>query len=192
MAGAVADGVFIRLGTDSGNISAAIRHIYDGAAQAGRKPNDLRLGIVFHTVLVDESEAALTMAKSIAAGYYDQTPSLFGPAELSWDGPPTAELKRQHAVWPDFHHATDLIASGRAVSFLSREAADRFSLWGGPVQIAGQLLTVLETSQVHFDYVILQPIPDPMWPADIEADYTQRMATEVLPQVRMVLQRANS
>lgn len=189
MAGAVADGVFIRLGTASENVAAAVREIHDGARQAGRDPEAVHLGIVFHTVLVDDSEAALTIAKSIAAGYYDETPSLFGPPGVSWDGPTPAELKRQHAVWPDFHHANDLIASGQAVSFLPREAADRFSLWGGPRQIADQLLSILQTAPARFDYVILQPIPDPIWPGDKQSDYTARMATEVLPVVRAALQR---
>ena len=45
-------------------------------------------------------------------------------------------LKRRHQVWPDFHHAPDLEASGRVVDFLPDAAADAFSLRGGPAEVA--------------------------------------------------------
>ena len=132
------------------------------------------------------------MAKSIAAGYYDDTPALFTRAGIAWDGPSPAELKQQHGIWPDFHHETDLSKSGKVVNFLPLEAADRFSLWGGPQQVAGQLLAVLRAAPVRFDFVVLQPIPDPIWPNDVRADYTARMASEVLPVVRAALRRDDS
>jgi alkanesulfonate monooxygenase SsuD/methylene tetrahydromethanopterin reductase-like flavin-dependent oxidoreductase (luciferase family) len=187
MAGAVADGVFIRVGTAAANIGAAVSEVHTGAVRAGRDPASVRLGIVFHTVLVDEPEAALDMAKSIAAGYYADTPGLFSNAGVQWPGPPPDEIKRQHGVWPDFHHAPDLIASGRAVDFLPREVADLFSLWGPAEQVADQLIAILRAAPAQFDFVVLQPIPDPIWPTDSRADYTARMAQDVLPRVRAAL-----
>ena len=180
--------MFIRTGTASANIGAAVDQIHAGAVAADREPSSVRLGIVFHTVLVDDPESALSMAKSIAAGYYDDTPGLFSTADIEWEGPTPAELKRDRGIWPDFHHAPDLIASGRAVDFLPREAADQFSLWGTEQQIAGQLIAVLRAAPAQFDFVILQPIPDPSWPNDGPADYTERMARNVLPLVRAALQ----
>src|SRR3990172_1794642 len=47
-----------------------------------------------------------------------------------WMGPDPETLKRRHQVWPDFHHAPDLEASGRIVEFLPAGAADAFSLRG--------------------------------------------------------------
>jgi len=67
MAGAVADGVFIRVGTHPANIATAVDAIRAGAAEAGRDPARVKLGAVFHTVLVDDPERALTMARSMAA-----------------------------------------------------------------------------------------------------------------------------
>jgi 5,10-methylenetetrahydromethanopterin reductase len=164
MAGAAADGTFIRVGTSPANIGASVERIRAGAAKAGRDQAAVRFGAVFHTVLVDDWEQALTMAKSIAAGYYEYTPGLFANAEVEWAGTDPEELKRQGLVWPDFHHDPDLLKSGGAVDFLPREAADRFALWGSAEQVASQLLAVLRNAPVDFDYVVLQPIPDPRWP----------------------------
>src|SRR5258705_10625267 len=68
MAGGVADGVFIRVGTHQANLTKSIAEIRIGAAAAGRDPSRVGLGAVFHTVLVEDPGRALTMGKSIAAG----------------------------------------------------------------------------------------------------------------------------
>jgi len=190
MAGAVADGVFVRVGTHCANIAAAIEAIRAGAREAGRDPASVRLGVVFHTVLVDEPARALAMARSMAAGYYEYSPMLFDPPGLSWEGPDPETLKRQHDVWPDFHHAPDVEASGRVVGFLPVAAADAFCLRGGPADVAGQLVAVLRSAPAPFDYVVLQPIPSPPSPDHPERGYTARMAREVLPAVRRALQAA--
>ncbi len=164
MAGSAADGVFIRAGTAAANIERAVQLIHEGALQAGRKPESVKLGLVCHTVLVDDPAVALAMAKSMAAGYYEYTPSLFETAGIEWQGPPPEQLKREHNVWPDFHHNRFLAASGQAVDFLPREAADKFSLWGSADQICEQLIEVLQSAPASFEYVVLQPIPDPTGP----------------------------
>jgi 5,10-methylenetetrahydromethanopterin reductase len=187
MAGGVADGVFIRVGTHEANIRTAVEAIRAGAADAGRDPAAVRLGAVFHTVLVDDPARALTMAKSMAAGYYEYSPALFGPPRLAWAGPDLEMLKRRHKVWPDFHHALDLEASGRVVDFLPESAADAFSLRGGPDDVADRLIDVLRAAPAEFDYVVLHPIPNPPSPDDPERGYTARMAREVLPRVRRAL-----
>jgi len=187
MAGGVADGVFIRVGTHESNIRTAVEAIRAGAADAGRDPAAVRLGAVFHTVLVDDPARALTMAKSMAAGYYEYSPALFDPPRLAWTGKDPETLKREQKVWPDFHHAVDLEASGRVVDFLPESAADAFSLRGGPLEVADRLVAVLRGAPAEFDYVVLHPIPNPEFPDDPESGYTARMAREVLPRVRTAL-----
>jgi 5,10-methylenetetrahydromethanopterin reductase len=184
MAGGVADGVFIRVGTHPANIKTAVDAIRAGAAAAGRDPAAVRLGAIFHTVLVDEPARALTMARSMAACYYEYSPALFGPPRLQWTGPDPGTLKRARGVWPDFHHAPDLEQSGKVVDFLPAEAADAFALRGAPADVARQLVTALRATPAPFDHVVLHPIPDPRWPADLDGDYTARMAREVLPRAR--------
>ncbi|HEX6080386.1 MAG TPA: LLM class flavin-dependent oxidoreductase [Methylomirabilota bacterium] len=187
MAGGVADGVFIRVGTHPANIATAVNAIRAGAVAAGRDPGAVRLGAVFHTVLVDDVQRALTMARSMAAGYYEYSPALFDPPGLSWSGPDPETLKHERGVWPDFHHAVDLEASGRAVDFLPEKAADAFCLRGGPADVARQLVEALRGAPAAFDHVVLHPIPDPRWPDDPERGYTARVAREVLPAVRRAL-----
>ncbi|MGH7317017.1 MAG: hypothetical protein ACREJS_12220, partial [Candidatus Rokuibacteriota bacterium] len=126
-------------------------------------------------------------ARSMAAGYYEYSPALFDPPGFKWTGPDPEALKRARGVWPDFHHAPDLEASGKAVGFLPLEAADAFSLRGAPGEVATRLVDALRAASAPFDYVILHPIPDPKWPSDPESDYTARVAREVLPRVRKEL-----
>ncbi len=187
MAGAVADGVFIRVGTHTANIATAVDAIRAGAVEAGRDPALVKVAAIFHTVLVDNAARALAMAKSMAAGYYEYSPALFDPPKLSWTGPPPEELKHARSVWPDFHHAPDLETSGQAVDFLPTTTADAFSLRGTPADISKQLVSTLRAAPTAFEYVVLHPIPDPKWPTDPAKDYTARIAQEVLPQVRREL-----
>src|SRR5690349_15706064 len=186
MAGGVA-GVFIRVGTHEANIRRSIELIRAGAKEAGRDPASVRVGAVFHTVLVDDATRALTMAKSMAAGYYEYSPALFDPPGLKWTGADPETLKREHRVWPDFHHAQNLEASGRVVDFLPTEAADAFALRGGPAEIVKQLVGVLRASPAEFDYVVLHPIPNPPSPDEGDRGYTARVAREILPEVRRAL-----
>jgi 5,10-methylenetetrahydromethanopterin reductase len=187
MAGGVADGVFIRVGTHQANLTRSIEEIRAGAAAAGRDPSKVGLGAVFHTVLVEDPTRALTMAKSMAAGYYEYSPMLFEPPRLTWSGPDPEKLKRERHVFPDFHHAPDLEASGRVVDFLPEAAADAFCLRGGPAEIVKQLLGVLRSAPATFDYVCLHPIPNPSAPDDPERGFMARVAREVLPSVRAAL-----
>jgi 5,10-methylenetetrahydromethanopterin reductase len=184
MAGGVADGVFIRVGTHPANIATAVAAIRAGATEAGRDPGEVKLGAVFHTVLLDEPARALTVARSVAAGYYEYSPALFDPPGLVWRGPDPEVIKRERGVWPDFHHAPDLEASGKVVDFLPVEAADAFSLRGAPADITRQLVATLRAAPAAFDHVVLHPIPDPQWPSDPETDYTARIARDVLPRAR--------
>jgi 5,10-methylenetetrahydromethanopterin reductase len=187
MAGGVADGVFMRVGTHAANLATAIDAIRAGAADAGRDPARVRLGLIVHTVLIDDLVRALTMAKSIAAGYYEYSPSLFEPPRLAWAGLDPESLKRQHKVWPDFHHAPDLERSGRVVDFLPESAADAFSVRGGAGEITEQLVAVLRAAPAAFDYVVLHPIPNPPMPDDPERGFLARIAREALPQLRRAL-----
>jgi 5,10-methylenetetrahydromethanopterin reductase len=187
MAGAVADGVFIRVGTHPANVTRAIERIHAGARGAGRDPSSLGVGAVFHTVLVDDPGRALTIGKSMAAGYYEYSPTLFEPPGLRWPGPAPETLKRDKHVWPDFHHARDLEASGRVVDFLPEAAADAFCLRGGAREVADRVVGVIRAAPVAFDWVVLHPVPDPATPDDPDRGYMARMAREALPRVRAAL-----
>jgi 5,10-methylenetetrahydromethanopterin reductase len=187
MAGGVADGVFIRVGTHPANIAVAVEAIRAGAVEAGRDPASVRLGAIFHTVLVDDPDDAMAMARSMAAGYYEYSPALFDPPRLAWTGPDPSILKREHQVWPDFHHAPDLVAGGHVVEFLPPAASDAFSLRGGPTEVAERLIEVLRSAPARFEHVVLHPIPNPPSPDDRDRGFMARVAREVLPRARRAL-----
>ena len=136
LAGRVADGVFIRVGTSPANLEAAIEAVRAGAAEAGRDPGEVALGVVFHTVLVDDPDRALRIGRSMAAGYYEYSPTLFEAPGLRWDGPPVEELQQQ--VSPDFHHTPDLEGAGRLLEFLPPAAAEAFCLHGDAGAVSQQ------------------------------------------------------
>ncbi len=192
MGGRAADGVFMRVGTHPATIADTVSKIRRGAEAAGRDPLSVPLGIIFHTVLVDDDADARTLGKAMAAGYYEYSPMLFDPPGLSWDGPDPEILKRERGVWPDFHHDADLLKAGRAVDFLSTAHADAFALRGTADAVAAQLVGVLSEASragLEFEYVVLHPIPNPPAPDDAEDGYTVRVARQVLPAVREQLAR---
>jgi len=181
-AGRVADGVFIRVGRGEALLHSAVAAIHQGAEDAGRDPDSIRLGLVLHTVLDDDAERALTIGKSVAAGYYEYSPHLFEIAGLTWNGPDVHELQR--LVNPDFHHHSDLIESGRLVEFLPDAAADAFCVRGGVSDISSQLIEVLSQG-INFEIVVPHPVPNP--PLSNEGSdptYMETIAREVMPLVK--------
>jgi alkanesulfonate monooxygenase SsuD/methylene tetrahydromethanopterin reductase-like flavin-dependent oxidoreductase (luciferase family) len=183
MSGRVADGVFIRVGKHEANLRTAIDAVRAGALEVGRNPDDIKIGLIFHTILSDDPEYAAVLSRSIAAGYYEYSPRLFAPPGFHWNGPPIEALKQK--VWPDFHHADDLEASGRLVSFLADEVAEAFAVYGTPEMIASQLHAVLHMG-FRVDMIIPHPVPTPP-PDGPRPDFIERFATEVIPRLKAAL-----
>jgi 5,10-methylenetetrahydromethanopterin reductase len=173
MAGAHADGVFIRVGADARNLQAAYQQVVEGATTAGRNAKDVKIGAIFHVAVDGDAHRARTIAKAIAAGYYEYSPYLFDNVGLQWNGPSVHELKRE--IFPDFHHARDLLAAGTAVDFLPPEAVDAFALYGGFADIASQLERALDVD-VPIDVVL----PHPMLAPDSSLDYLAEFARQVI------------
>jgi 5,10-methylenetetrahydromethanopterin reductase len=158
MAGRVADGVYLRVGRHPLNLRAAVDHVRAGAVEAGRDPDSIAFGLVIQTVTAQDPEGIAAITRSMAAGFYEYSPALFDTAGIPWDGPAVAEL--QTKVWPDFHHAPDLVRSGGLVSFLPEAAAAGFSLYGSPHDLASQLREAMG-SLPHVDVVVPHPVPLP-------------------------------
>ena len=155
MAGRVADGVWIRVGTHPDNLRAAWQWVCDGAAEAGRDVSSIALGLIFHTAVSEDVDEALCIAKALAAGYFEYSPFLFEGAGHTWNGPAIHELQKQ--VWPDFHHHPDMLAAGKVVDFLSSEVATAFALHGSWAQIGAQLEAVFDLG-LPVDYVLPHPV----------------------------------
>jgi len=177
MAGARADGVFIRVGTDPHNVARAYHQIREGARDAGRRPEDVQIGAIFHVALDDDRVRAETIAKAIAAGYYEYSPFLFDDIGLAWGGAEVDVLRRR--VFPDFHHARDLLAAGRVVDFLPRAAVDAFAVRGSFADVAKQLDRALDV-----DVPIEIVLPHPMLAPDNAIDYLGEFARRVIAPTR--------
>ena len=175
MAGRVADGVFIRVGTHEANLRAAMEAVWAGADEVGRDREEIKFAFIFHVVLNDDPEAARWMAHAMAAGYYEYTPSLFAAPGFEWNGPDIHELKAQ--VWPDFHHDDDLVAAGKVVDFLPAEVVDAFSVYGDVTQVQSQLRAIIDLD-LPCAMLIPHPVPTPS-PGGPRPDYIERFASEV-------------
>jgi 5,10-methylenetetrahydromethanopterin reductase len=173
MAGAVADGVFLRVGRNPANLKHAVEQVHHGAQAAGRDPGEVGIGLIFHTIVPGDPDEIRAISRSMAAGYYEYSPALFKAAGLAWDGPPVEEL--QQLVYPDFHHAPDPVESGRLVSFLSDEAANSFALFGSEQDIASQINATLDLG-FRVDIVVPHPVPTPVPGTPVERDLPAGLA----------------
>ena len=177
LAGALANGVYLRVGTRPENLLASWQRVVEGAEVAGRDPAEIKVGLIFHTAYSEDAEQARTIAKSMAAGYYEYSPILFRRLGIEWQGPDVEELRAQ--VPPDFHHHRDLLASGALVDFLPDEAADAFALHGNWDQIEAQLRRVLQ-----LDIPVDTVLPHPVLPRGSEVNFLQSCAENLLPRFR--------
>mgnify|MGYP001169197331 CR=1 FL=1 len=179
MAGRVADGVFIRVGTHPVNLRNAYAEVCAGAGEVGRDASEVKIGLIFHTVLEENADKAALIARSMAAGYYEYSPMLFDAPGFEWNGPDCEELKKQ--VWPDFHHHPRLEESGKLVEFLSDDVAASFSAHGDADAITEQLNAAINCG-VPCDILVPHPMPTPH-PDGPRPDYMERFANEVLPRL---------
>jgi 5,10-methylenetetrahydromethanopterin reductase len=176
MAGRTCDGVYLRVGRDPSNLRRALSFVHDGASEAGRDPSQVGVGLVLHTIWRQNPREIAAISRSMAAGFYEYSPSLFDGAGLEWTGPPIGELHR--LVWPDFHHAADLVASGEIVSFLPDRAATGFSLFGTPADIAAQLRESIAILG-RVDVIVPHPVPTPT----PDKHFSRWFAEDVMPLV---------
>ena len=175
MAGRVADGVFIRVGTHPANLAAAADAIAAGAAEAGRNPDEVAIAVIVHTASTQDPAEIRALSRAMAAGFYEYSPALFDTPGFEWNGPPIDDLKAK--IWPDFHHANDLRAAGELVDFLADEVADSFSFTGSPTEIADRLDAVLDAVP-SASIVVPHPIPTPRFGTAL--DFVDWFASQVL------------
>ncbi len=174
MAGRVADGVWLRVGTHPDNLLDAWNSVCTGAQEIGRDPADIQLGLIFHTVVSADKARAQQIGKAMAAGYYEYSPFLFDGAKLAWTGESVERLRQQ--IYPDFHHYRDPLQAAKVVDFLPDQAADAFCLHGDWEQIAAQLMALL-----RLDLPLSYVLPHPVLPADEPTDFAAGFAQHVIP-----------
>jgi 5,10-methylenetetrahydromethanopterin reductase len=189
-AGRVADGVFIRVGRHPANLLQAVAQVRAGASDVGRDPDEVGIGLIFHTIVPDDPDSIAGISRSMAAGYYEYSRRLFDAPGFDWNGPPVEELRS--GVYPDFHHAADLVQAGHVVEFIDDAAASSFSLSGSAEEMASQIAETLSLG-FRVDLVVPHPVPTPapgspaprVMPQELKgADYVTWFAREVAPRVK--------
>lgn len=160
-AGRSADGVFLRVGTHPANIEASIDAVRAGAVEAGRDPDSVDIGLIVHTCHRQDPAEIRAISRAMAAGFHEYAPALFAQPGFEWNGPSPDELKERHGLWPDFHHAADLVAAGNLVDFLGDEVAASFSFHGTAADVADQIAE-LRARVPRVSIVVPHPVPQPL------------------------------
>lgn len=176
MAGRAADGVFLRVGTHTANLRGAVDAVLAGAAEAGRSPEEVGIALIVHTASTEDPAEIRALGRAMAAGFYEYSPTLFTNAGFEWNGPDIHQLQQQ--VWPDFHHAADLVAAGDVVDFLPDDVARSFSFCGSSSDVAEQMREVLA---IVPEATILVPHPIPTPAQGTVLDYVRWLGERVLP-----------
>ena len=158
---------------ETANLERAWAAGCSGARGAGRDPGEIELGLIFHTAYSEDRDQARTIAKAIAAGYYEYSPYLFDAPGFAWRGPDVHALKDR--IWPDFHHHRDPEEAGAAVAFLDDATADGFALHGNWTDITRQLERALNCG-----LPAALVLPHPVLPAGATIDYLGACASNLV------------
>ena len=159
VAGEVADGVLLLVGSNRGIVETALGHLERGARRAGRKVEDLEVIWAVRTATMKTTEEARRMARPTAVhwgilrwgGYW------LGPAGLTL--PPLEIPAAVHQVYPDLSHAHDWEAAIEATSFVPDEVVaqlcDAIGLIGTPEDCAAR---VIELTRLGVRNLYLMPL----------------------------------
>jgi 5,10-methylenetetrahydromethanopterin reductase len=159
VAGEVADGVLLLVGSNRGIVDTALGHLERGARRAGRKVDDLEVIWAVRTATMKTTEEARRMARPTAVhwgilrwgGYW------LGPAGLTL--PPLEIPAAVHQVYPDLSHAHDWEAAIKATSFVPDEVVaqlcDAIGLIGTPEDCAAR---VVELAKLGVRNLYLMPL----------------------------------
>ena len=178
MAGRVADGVWLRVGTHPDNLQWAWEAVQSGADEVGRDSDEISVGLIFHVALCDGPVEARLIGKAIAAGYYEYSPFLFDAPGLAWEGPDPHAMRDQ--IYPDFLHHKDPIYAGQVLDFLDDRAADDFALFGDWDAINDQLRRALAVAD-QIGLPVQCVVPHPVLPLGADVDYMQACAQALIP-----------
>lgn len=149
LAGEIADGVLVQVGTDPRCISHALEQIRAGAERAGRTIDDLDIAIMAYGSVADDREAARDAARPFAA-WVPQTV----PAYCEIAGIPPEDVARVREVYA----GGELMKADRAASAVTDAMVDAFTLAGTPGECRERLLQIAEETGVS--HVAFFPMGD--------------------------------
>ncbi len=159
VAGEIADGVLLLVGSNKGIVETALGHLERGAKRAGRKIEDLEVIWAVRTATMKSTADARRMARPTAVhwgilrwgGYW------LGPAGLTL--PPLEIPAAVHQVYPDLSHAHDWEAAIKATAFVPDEVVaqlcDAIGLIGTPEDCAAR---IVELTRLGVRNLYLMPL----------------------------------
>ena len=118
MAGEIADGVLISVGSAPGAVAWALERVAAGMQRAGRQRHEVRRILVVHAMVDDNKARAIDHMRPCAAGYYrhGHARELLRLAGLP---EPPALPGAFPRLYPDLGHAVDWDAAQQASAFVS-------------------------------------------------------------------------
>lgn len=176
MAGGIADGVLINVGSAPGAVAWALERLAAGMQRAGRQRHEVRRILVVHAMVDDNKARAIDHMRPCAAGYYrhGHARELLRLAGLP---EPPALAGAFPRPYPDLGHAVDWEEAKRVSTFVSDAAVETMLCVGSGAAIADRV-RALEALDI-----------DAIWWRD-EASYTRPetllrgLEKEVLPRLR--------
>jgi 5,10-methylenetetrahydromethanopterin reductase len=177
LAGRVADGVVLNVGTHPAVLRAARERIEAGARAAGRDPAALDVVAFFFCAITGEARTAHERLQASASWFCQRFPGLCAVAGLPLDAALRAALVRFEADYAryDLIHSDQRAQAVRDASFLPLEYVHAFALGGTGPDVAARLRAIRD---LGFDAVAIRPPSPEDWRPTVRA-----FMAEVIPAV---------
>lgn len=149
LAGRIADGVIMLVGTDPSFIEAGLRTVEEGAKEAGRSLSDLDVVLWTPTSILDDRAAARAVVKAhVARVVIRPLPADLGPDLM-------AHVARIRESYNYYEHMSNVADHG---SVVPDALVEHFALAGNPEECAEQLRRI---SQTGVNQVAIVPFVTP-------------------------------
>ena len=146
MAGRMADGVLMQVGTDPRCVEVAVREVIDGARAAGRDPADLWLSVMAYGSVRVDAAAARAESRHFAA-WIPQTV----PRYCEIVGIPASDVERVRTVYA----GGELMKADAAAEVVTDAMVDAFTLAGNVDQVRERLA---DLASIGIDHVTFFPM----------------------------------
>ncbi len=142
LAGEIADGVLIMVGSAPGAVAWALEQVDEGIARAGRAREDVRRMLVVTACIDADKARAIDLMRPCAAGIYrhGHAATLFQRAGLEPPGAPPRIVE----PYPDLGHALDWEAAKRVSSFVPDAAVEAMVMLGSGAEVAARTRALVE------------------------------------------------
>ncbi|MDP6279952.1 MAG: LLM class flavin-dependent oxidoreductase [Nitrospinota bacterium] len=144
LAGEIADGVILQVGTNRKTIAWAIERLRKGAEKAGRDFGEIFVMMSVHCCALEDHDKAISRARHLMAAFHFLSRHILDIADLPRNNPP-----KDFDIYPDLSHAYDLDKAARISSFISDEVVESLCLVGPPERWVEKLHMIEEFGVRH-------------------------------------------